>query len=335
MNRRRAIGIAALVALAIAAVATSGFGLVGGGDAGALKLYGNVDIREVDMAFEVGGRVERVAVEEGDRVEQGSLLAQIDASQNRDRLRQADARLAQARADLARLVNGNRPQDIRQAEARAAAARAALENARNDYRRRQALVEEGAISRALWDRTVADLRRAEAQAAEASQALALQRAGARDEDIAAARARVEAAEAERSSIDTDLGDTRLVAPVDGTVVTRAIEPGSLVQPGATAFTIAIDRPLRVRAYVAETDLSRIAPGMGVEIRADGNPKVYRGTIGHISPRAEFTPKSVETEDLRTDLVYRIRITVAAPDNALRQGQPVTVTVPDARPAATD
>ena len=91
----------------------------------------------------------------------------------------------------------------------------------------------------------------------------------------------------------------------------------------------------MRAYVAQTDMARINPGMKVEVTADGNPKTYQGTIGYISPRAEFTPKSVETEDLRTDLVYRLRIVVDNPDEALRQGQPVTVTIPAARPAAED
>jgi Multidrug resistance efflux pump len=117
------------------------------------------------------------------------------------------------------------------------------------------------------------------------------------------------------------------------VVTRAREPGAIVAPGESVFTIAIDRPVRVRAYVAENQLSRIAPGMKVAVTADGNPKRYTGTIGYISPRAEFTPKTVETSDLRTDLVYRLRIVVDDPDGKLRQGQPVTVEIADPAPAA--
>ena len=108
-----------------------------------------------------------------------------------------------------------------------------------------------------------------------------------------------------------------------------------MQPGETVFTLTIDRPLRVRAYVAEPDLVRIRPGMKVLVSADGTSKTYHGSIGYISPQAEFTPKSVETESLRTDLVYRLRIIVTDPDDKLRQGQPVTVTVPDAPPPAKD
>tara|TARA_A100001391_G_scaffold130111_5_gene89438 strand:- start:2148 stop:3152 length:1005 start_codon:yes stop_codon:yes gene_type:complete len=334
MKRLPVVIVAVLVVLAVVAFATGGFGLWRKADDG-LTLYGNVDIREVDMAFEVGGRIDEVAVEEGDRVKQGDLLAAVDPVRSRDRLAQADAQIARAEAELARLRNGNRPQDIAQARARVAAAEAALANARAAYTRREPLVETGAVSRNVWDQTRAELRRAEAQMTEASQAASLASAGARREDIAAAEAQVKVARSQRASIDTDLGDTRLEAPMDGTIVTRAIEPGSLVQPGTTAFTIAIDRPMRVRAYVAEPDLSRIQPGMKVVVHADGNPKDYQGTIGYISPRAEFTPKSVETEDLRTDLVYQLRIVVSDPDEGLRQGQPVTVSVPQARAAAKD
>src|SRR5690606_16297467 len=201
---------------------------------------------------------------------------------------------------VAKLRSGNRPQDIAQARSRVAAAEAAARNAQADYERRQGLVGPGAISRDQWAQTVADRDRAVAQLAEARQALSLVSEGARRGAIAAAEAQLRAAEAGRRRAGIDLQDTRLVAKSAGTVVTRAREPGAIVQPGETVLTLSIDRPLRVRAYVSEPDLSRIGPGMSVTLTADGNPKSYAGTIGHISPRAEFTPKSVETEDLRTD-----------------------------------
>lgn len=334
MNQRYVFGIAAFASLLIAVVTTSYPGLWSK-KSGSFELYGNVDIREVEMAFAVGGRVQNIWVEEGQKVAVDDLLAAVDTSQSRARLRQVDAEIEQARAELTRLRNGNRPQEIMQAQLRVSAAQAVLRNAQADHNRRQALVGDGAISRDVWDQTIADLRRSEAQLAEANQGASLMRAGSRIEDIRAAEARLQASLALRSSVNIDLSDARLVAPVDGTILTRAIEPGSLMQPGTIAFTIAVDRPMRVRAYVAGPDLSRISPGMKVKVRADGNAKTYSGTIGYISPRAEFTPKSVETEDLRTDLVYRLRITVSNPDNALRQGQPVTVTIPRARSAASD
>lgn len=332
MDRKRLI-VGGGVALAVVAAAALGFRLfVGDGDEG-LVLYGNVDIREVDMAFRVPGRIDSIAVEEGEAVERGGLLATLDAASIEARTAEADAAVAQARAQVAKLRSGNRPQDIAQARSRVAAAEAAARNAQADYERRQGLVGPGAISRDQWAQTVADRDRAVAQLAEARQALSLVTEGARREDIAAAEAQLRAAEAGRRGAGTDLQDTQLIAKSAGTVVTRAREPGAIVQPGETVLTLSIDRPLRVRAYVSEPDLSRIGPGMSVTLTADGNPKSYAGTIGYISPRAEFTPKSVETEDLRTDLVYRLRIVVENPDGALRQGQPVTIQVPDARPAA--
>lgn len=333
MDKKRIAILTGVVALMIAAIATSGFGLFGSGDDEPLMLYGNVDIREVDMAFRVPGRIDQVAVEEGEKVERGALLATIDTASIEARTGEADAAVAQARAQLAKLRSGNRPQDIAQARARVAAAEAAARNAQADFDRRRSLVEPGAISRDQWAQTVADRDRAAAQFAETRQALSLAQAGTRQEDIAAAEAQLRAAEASRRGVRTDLGDTRLVAKSAGTVVTRAREPGAIVQPGETVLTLSLDRPLRVRAYVAEPDLSRIAPGMKVTVTADGNPTTYQGTIGYISPRAEFTPKSVETEDLRTDLVYRLRVNVENPDDMLRQGQPVTVEAPARRPAA--
>lgn len=332
MNKRRLLPILLVGALAIVGVATRGFGLLGRED-GPLTLYGNVDIREVQLGFRVGGRISSILVDEGQKVVAGVLLATLDAVSQQSRLAEADAQIAQAQADLLRLTRGSRAQDKSAAQARLAAAQATAADAERDYARRQPLVEPGAISRAAWDETVAQRDRARAQLAEARAALSLAKEGPRTEEIAAARARLAAARAVRQRAGTDEGDTRLTASLAGTVVTRAQEPGAIVQPGEPLLTLAIEKPLRVRAYVGETALSRINPGMKVEVRADGNPRAYSGTIGWISPRAEFTPKSVETEDLRTDLVYRLRILVDHPDDALRQGQPVTVRVAAARPAA--
>jgi HlyD family secretion protein len=332
MNRRIIVLIVVAAGLIIAAVATRGFGIFPRAGDGDLTLHGNVDIREVDMAFRVGGRISTIAVEEGAKVKQGQPLAILDTATLDSRIGQADAQLAQAQAQLAKLRNGNRSQDIAQARARVAAAQAVVENSERDYRRREPLVGPGAISRDVWDQTVADRGRARAQLAEARQGLSLLVAGTRPEDIDAARAQVQAAAEGRRNAATDLSDTRLIAASAGTVVTRAREPGAIVQPGETVLTLSIDRPLRVRAYIDESALSRISPGMAVTVTADGNPRTYRGTIGYISPRSEFTPKSVETESLRTDLVYRLRVIVSDPDDALRQGQPVTVHVTGARPA---
>jgi HlyD family secretion protein len=331
MNPRRLIPIVAVVALIIAAFVTRGFGLIPKAQ-GPLALYGNVDIREVDLGFRVGGRIAQIPIEEGAHVKTGDLLATLDRGPIEDRAAQSAAQVAQAQAQLDKLIHGSRAQDIDAAKARVVAASAAASDTEGDYARRRPLVEPGAISKALGQERGAARDRARAGLAEAKANLSLVQVGPRAEDIEAARAAVQAAKAVQSGIATDTSDTRLIASSDGTVVTRSREPGAIVGPGETVFTLAIDRPLRVRAYVAEGDLSRIAPGLAVTVAADGNAKTYHGTIGYISPRAEFTPKTVQTSDLRTDLVYRLRIVVSDPDGALRQGQPVTVTIDKPAPA---
>jgi HlyD family secretion protein len=326
MNKRL-IAIAAVVIVAIVLIGTKGFGLLAGDRDGPLTIYGNVDIREVDLGFRVGGRIDRILVQEGQSVAKGQELAALDTAPLDARVAEANAAVGASQAQLKLLREGNRAEDISQAKAAVAAAQSAYAKAQADYDRREGLVEPGAISRSAWQATVAQRDNARAQLDQAQQQYAKLRAGARKEEIAAAEAQLQSSEAIREASQTDRNDTRLFAPSAGTIVTRAQEPGAIVAPGQTLLTVSIDRPMRVRAYVGEADLGRVAPGQKVEISRDGSDKVYHGTIGYISPQAEFTPKTVQTEDLRTDLVYRMRIFVTDPDEHLRQGQPVTVTVP--------
>ena len=332
MNRRILFAIA-LVALALVALLTRGFGLFGAGSEQRLTLHGNVDIRQVDLGFRVPGRIAAIPVEEGARVRAGAALASLDRAPLRDSLAVADAQIGVAAAELDKRRNGNRLQDVAQAQARLAEMQANLAAAREEYDRRAELVKTGAVAQAAFDASQAKFRAAQAQLAAAQQALSLQRAGARPEDIQAAAAQRQQAIAQRDKAKTDLRDATLYAPNDGVILTRAREPGAIVQTGETVLTLTMDRPMRLRAYIAEPDLGRISPGMKVLVTADGNARTYHGTIGYIAPTAEFTPKTVQTEALRADLVYRLRIIVADPDDALRQGAPVTVIVPDARPAA--
>ena len=128
-----------------------------------------------------------------------------------------------------------------------------------------------------------------------------------------------------ASTQTNIDDTHLRAPADATVISRVREPGSIVSPLDVVYVLSLSTPVAVRAYVAETQLGMVHPGMEVTVSSDTAPQRWvRGRIGFISPEAEFTPKSVETPELRTDLVYRLRIIVDNPDESLRQGMPVTV-----------
>lgn len=296
---------------------------------GALTLYGNVDIRSVDLGFRIPGRIALMPVEEGSKVKEGDLLARLDTQPLAETLSAAEAQVAAATAELDKRRHGNRAQDIAQAEALVAQRSATLAQARADDERRKELVKSGAVSQALSAGSRADYLAAEAQLRAAEQALSLQRAGTRAEDIAYAQAQLAATVAQRDKARTDLADATIYAPAAGTILTRANEPGAIAATGETVLVLTIDRPMRVRAYVSENSLGRVAPGMKVLVTTDGNPKIYHGTIGFISPEAEFTPKTVQTQDLRTQLVYRLRVIVTDPDDMLRQGQPVTVALPDA------
>ena len=299
-----------------------------------LVLYGNVDVREAELGFRVGGRLAEIVVEEGDHVSPGQLLARLDSEPFEESLALKRAALGQAKANLARLEAGSRPQEIRQAEALVAEREAVLENARLDFERQAALVKNDNVSRAAYDAALARLRTAKAQLRTAEAGLDLARAGFRKEDIAAGRAALGAAEAALDIAATALADTELHAPRAGTILARVREPGTVVASGQTVLTLSIDNPVWVRAYVPEPFLGNIHPGMTAEVLSDSHPEVvYRGHVGFISPTAEFTPKTVETPELRTALVYRLRIIVDNPDQGLRQGMPVTVRFPQA-PATT-
>jgi HlyD family secretion protein len=327
MNARTRIAVVVVLLVAVAAGATLWSRFRAEQNASELTLYGNVDIREVELAFRVPGRLLEMHFDEGDSVEAGQRVARLDPEPYREALAVAEARVAQAQANLDKLKSGNRPQEVERARAAVREAQALSDNAERDLERQTGLNASGAAS----DRTVeaARARRDEtaARLASAREALALAEEGFRAEDIAAAQADVAAALAQRDQAQTQLDDAELTAPSTGTLIARVREPGSMLAQGAAVYSLSLRDPVYVRAYVAEPDLGKLAPGTPVTVTTDSSDRAYEGQIGFISPRAEFTPKTVQTTDLRTDLVYRLRIVVANGDEGLRQGMPVTVHVP--------
>jgi len=331
MNPRLIILVVIAVVLGVAAAVTHGFGVFVNPATG-LTLSGNVDIRQVDLSFRVPGRISVILFEEGAHVAADDVLARLDAGPYEAAAAAAHAQVCAAQAQLEKLRNGNRPQEIAEAKAQLELQQATLVRTKADFERQSALPPRATT------KTDIDLARqqyftAQAQVAAAEQAYSLEKEGARREDIEAAAAQFHLAEAQSDKADIDLADTVLHAPEDGTILIRAREPGAVVQAGETLLTLTIDRPMRVRAYIDEPDLHRISPGMSVLVTTDGTSRVYHGTIGFIAPTAEFTPKTVQTIALRTDLVYRIRVIINDPDDGLRQGAPVSVVVPDARPGS--
>lgn len=292
-----------------------------------LTLYGNVDIREVQLGFRVAGRLQAMHLEEGDAVAAGDLLAELDAQPLQEALAVAAAGVQEAQAQLERLESGVRPQEMRQAQAGLAEAEALLENAELELARQRELFDDGLNSRHALDAAIARRDQSAARRRASREALALALEGFRQEDIATARAALAAAQARRDQAETQVRDTQLRAPSPGVILTRAQEPGAILKVGAPVYALSLTETLYVRAYVSEAHLGWVVPGAAVRIGTDSTSRTFSGQVGFVSPRAEFTPKTVETPELRTDLVYRLRIVVTDPDPSLRQGMPVTVEVP--------
>ncbi len=286
--------------------------------------HGNVDIREVSLGFRVSGRVAAVLKNQGDAVVAGEVLARLDDEPFRHALARAEAEVAQAAARLAELENGARAEDIARAEASLAAYRATLANAAATLGRLRELRATRAASEQDLDNAQgaydAALARRDAAAAE----LALLKAGARPEQMEQARAALASAKAASAAAALQLTDTTLRSAEPGVVLTRAVEAGAIVSAGATAVALSLNDPVWVRAYADELRLGSVRPGRDVLVYTDSRKEPYRGRIGDVSPRAEFTPKSVETPALRTSLVYRFRVVVSDADEGLRSGMPVTV-----------
>lgn len=238
-----------------------------------ITVYGNVDVRQVNLSFRIAGLVKEIYFEEGDLVQPGDLVAILDTQPYFDQVGLENANIESIRASLT--------------------------NAEILLKRRKELISDGSVSQeeldnALSNKTVLD-------------------------------ANLKSAEAALAIAKINLGFTKIFAPVEGTILSRIREPGTVVNPTDPVYSLSVTSPVWIRAFIPEPFLGDVYPGMRAEIHTDTpNGKSYTGQVGFISPVAEFTPKTVETTQLRTDLVYRLRIYADNPDRGLRQGMPVTV-----------
>ena len=245
-----------------------------------LTLYGNIEIRQVDLSFQVSGLVSKLLKEEGDTVKKGELIAILDEQDY-------NANFKKAEAEVERTL-------------------ASQKDATDKYKRYAPLGDDDTVSK----QEVESLYNAQNKA----------------------NADYNAAKANRDYLSNQLKYTKLYAPEDGIIMVRVVEPGSNVQKGQSVYTMAKTNPVWVRAYVNESDLGNIKYGDTVAVYTDttnpqtGNKREYKGQIGYISPVAEFTPKTVQSTDTRTNLVYRIRVYINDTDEYLRQGMPVTIKV---------
>ncbi len=338
----RRLGLFVLLILVIGAAAGATWWLnQREGSATELKLFGNLDLRQVQLAFNNNERIAEVLVQEGDRVKKGQMLARVDTRRIEPQVAQAEATVNAQRAVVDRLHHGSRPEEIAQAKANVEAAKADAANAHIQYNRMKNLSAQSkgeAISQQDVDNAKAAAETADARLDALNKALQMWVLGPRKEEVAENEARLKADEAQLAYLRQQLVDAQLLAPADSIVRTRLMEPGDMASPTKPVFSLAVINPKWVRAYVSEVNLGKVREGMPATIEVDSFPnRKFEGWIGFISPIAEFTPKAVQTEELRTSLVYEVRAFVKDPKDELPLGMPATVHVPlEAKetPAAT-
>ncbi len=293
-----------------------------------LTLYGNVDIRTVNLSFRVAGRLSSLSVDEGDSVKAGMIVAKLDPAPYLNALNEAFSAVKTAQAQLDLLQAGYREEEIAQARSTVNQRQEAFIYAENFYKRLQRLWPSGAVSADDLDNARTTRNQAQAALELAKHQLDQYQNGNRKQQIDQAKGNLAQARASADQASLNLMDTDLRAPANGVILTRVVEPGTMLAAGDTVLNLSLVRPVWIRAYVDELNLHRAIPGAPVQIFTDARPeKPYSGKIGFVANTAEFTPKSVETPQLRTDLVYRLRIIVNDPDDALRQGMPVTLRFP--------
>lgn len=328
MNRKFLLPAAIVVVAIVAGVAWTLNSGTAEEDPNALTLFGNVDIRQVSLAFNASERIAELRVREGDAVQSGQVLGVLDTRTARLRLEQAEAQIGAQEQAVLRLKSGSRPEEIAQSRANVVATEADAELAARQVARLQDTSDATAgkgVSQLDLDNARVRLRVAQARAESARQAAQLVVAGARKEDIAQAVALLAASKSQAALIQRQIDESELLAPLAAVVRSRLLEPGDMASPQRPVLTLAITSPKWVRAYVPEAQLGRIRTGMAASVSTDSQPdQRIPAKLDYIASVAEFTPKTVQTAELRTSLVYEVRFLVDDGKDALRLGMPATV-----------
>jgi len=293
------------------------------------KFYGNVDVRTVSLGFRVSGKIKHIYFDEGERIKEGDVIASLDDNLYEEYVKQVNAQIEVQKAKLQKLEKGYRQEEIEKAKALLLEKEVALKKAQSDLKRQEELLATHSISQQTYDDLNAAYENANALYLYAKSSLELLQNGYEKEDILAAKAQLEYLTAQKNQQEINLKDTKIYAPSNGTLLTRVYEPGSIVNSSQVVVEMAKDDQYWVRSYMSERYLGAIKQGMKALVYTDSNKgKAYEGFVSFISPLAEFTPKNVQTEELRTDLVYRFRIILKEHDDMIRQGMPVTIKFPD-------
>jgi len=325
----------------LAAIAAAALACSQRAPADRVRVSGQVEATDVQVAPPVGGTLLALRVAEGDHVNAGDVIAQLDTADARLVLARVQAEHDQAQAQLRLLLAGARVEDVRQAEAQAAAAdadvraaEAELAAAQADVDRFEALLASSSGSRKQRDDAVTrrDVARQRVQGARdrtraARETVARLRAGARREDIDAARARVAAAAAQIAATEKTIADATVSAPISGILSEKLADVGELLQPRAPLVVISDLDHAWANVYVDEPSVPRLRLGQSATVFTDAAGSGIPGTVSYISSKAEFTPRNVQTAEDRSKLVYRVKVTVDNRNGVLKAGMPVEAEIP--------
>jgi HlyD family secretion protein len=282
---------------------------------------GTIECTQIRIASEVSGRIHSLLIEEGNPVTNGQILATIDPLPFQLKLNEARALLQQAQAQRDLMLAGSRDEDIQRARAQVREAKAAADAAAVDAQRMQTLLSQNSTTPKQRDDAITAQERTAAALTAAEQLLHRLNKGNREEEIRAAQAAVDVAQARLAQAEKSLSDCTIKSTASGIITTKVTEQGEIIMAGAPLATISALHEVWLSLYLPETRLPSVKLGQTAHIKVDGDPAQYAGVISFISPEAEFTPRNVQTPDERTKLVYRIKITLPNPSNIFKPGMP--------------
>ncbi|WP_323593128.1 HlyD family efflux transporter periplasmic adaptor subunit [Aliarcobacter butzleri] len=291
-----------------------------------LTFYGNIDTRIVNVGFRFLGKIENITKDEGEIVKKDEILVKLDTASLEKSLEELNEKIFASKLELSKLQTGYRQEEILEAKAAMEEAIENLNKTKDTYNRQANLFKTKSTSEENFTISQLNYKQALATLDKAKALYELRKNGYRDEDIKIQESNLKSLEIQAEKLKIDLNDSVIKAPVDGVILTRFKEIGAITNAGESILEIAKTDEFWVRAYIDEKNLGNIKPGLKMSIQTDSRSENYEGVIGFISPVAEFTPKNIETQELRADLVYSFRVIVKNPDDKIRQGMPVTLKI---------
>ncbi|MFZ5648946.1 MAG: HlyD family secretion protein [Bacillota bacterium] len=291
-----------------------------------IQASGTIEATEVNLSARTPGTLEFVSVKQGEAVKKGQLVARVIRNELAAQKERDSLAVQKAEAQLSDIASGAREQEINEARAAVSTAQANYDKANSDYSRAQALHQGGAISEADLEKAETSLKVAKNQLDSARSRLSLLESGSRPDQIKAAMVELERNRAVLKATEALLEDTNVTSPIDGTVVTRNYEPGEFVPAGAPVVTVADLSDLWIRIYVSTDDLPAVRLGQEVSFTVSGTPEVFRGTVIEIASKGEFTPKTIQTKQERTNIVYAVKVKIENKSGIFKPGMPADVAI---------